>query len=84
MGKTVPSYRWALESEIDRWKGFKRALASQEDRDCFEEMMDFCRNNTMASSAACNPKIFEPMVISIMMVQQQKILELEQGLQEVL
>ena len=74
----------ALESEIDGWKRFKRALASKEYRDCFEQLMDFCRNNTMASGAACNPKIFEPMMMSIMVAQQQKIWELEHGLQEML
>jgi len=26
MGKTVPSYRMALEMEIDRWRGFRKAL----------------------------------------------------------
>ena len=84
LGKTVPSYRMALESEIDSWKSFKKALASKEDRKCFDELMDFCRNNTMASGAACNPKIFEPMVMSIMIAQQRKTLELEHTLQEVL
>ena len=28
MGKTVESYRMALESEINRWSGFARACAS--------------------------------------------------------
>jgi hypothetical protein len=31
MGKTVPSYRMALEFEIERWKGFRKALQSKED-----------------------------------------------------
>jgi hypothetical protein len=26
MGKTVPSFRMALEFEIERWKGFRKAL----------------------------------------------------------
>ena len=65
MGKTVPSFRMALEFEIERWKGFRKALDSEEDREAFEELMDFCRNNAMASGAACNPIIFESMVMSI-------------------
>ncbi len=77
MGKTVPSYRMALEFEIDRWKAFKKALPSAEDREAFEEMMDMCRNNAMASGNACNPIIFEPMVISILMLQQKRLKELE-------
>jgi hypothetical protein len=27
MGKTVPSYRMALEEEIDKWVGFKKEFA---------------------------------------------------------
>ena len=58
MGKTVPAYRMALEFEIERWKGFKKALNSEEDREAFDELMDMCRSNAMASGAACNPIIF--------------------------
>ena len=35
MGKTVPSYRMALEFEIERWKGFRKALQSEEEREAF-------------------------------------------------
>lgn len=42
LGKTVPAYRWALESEINTWKGFRKAL-SNVDNEAFEEMMDLCR-----------------------------------------
>jgi hypothetical protein len=55
MGKTVPSYRMALEMEIERWKGFRKALNSEEEREAFDVLMDMCRNNAMASGAACNP-----------------------------
>ena len=57
MGKTVESYRIALEEEIHRWDGFARALR-KEDREAFEELMDMCRSNAMASGNACNPIIF--------------------------
>ena len=73
MGKTVPAYRLALEFEFERWKGFKKALTSEEDREAFEELMDMCRNNAMASGAACNPIIFESMVMSILLAQQKRI-----------
>jgi hypothetical protein len=84
MGKTVPAYRMALEWEIDRWKGFKKALNSEEDREAFETLMDMCRNNAAASSNACNPIIFEPMVMSILLVQHKKLQELNYKLDEVL
>jgi hypothetical protein len=79
VGKTVESYRMALESEISRWNGFARALR-KEDREAFEELMDSCRNNAMAVGNATNPIIFEPMVMSILLVQQKRILALEKKL----
>ena len=39
MGKTVPSYRIALEGEINRWSGFVFALRKP-DREVFGELMD--------------------------------------------
>jgi hypothetical protein len=84
MGKTVPTYRMALEWEIDTWKGFKKALNCEEDREAFETMMDMCRNNAAASSNASNPVIFEPMVMSILLAQQKNLRDLEYRLNEVL
>ena len=83
MGKTVPSFRIALEFEIERWRGFRKALQSEEELEAFDVLMDFCRNNAMAGGNACNPVLFEPMVTSILLAQQMKIMELELELQEV-
>ena len=79
VGKTVESYRMALESEINRWNGFARALR-KEDREAFDELMEMCRNNAMAAGNACNPIIFEPMVMSILLCQQKKLRKLEHNL----
>ena len=84
MGKTVPSYRMALEDEIGKWKNFRDALESEEGRQAFDQMMDMCRSNGMASSNATNPIIFEPMVMSILLAQQKKLRELEYKLNDVL
>lgn len=76
MGKTVESYRMALEDEIRRWNGFEKALRT-EDREAFEELMDACRNFASAGSNATQPILFEPMVISILLFQQKKLMRLE-------
>lgn len=60
MGKTVPSYRMALEFEINRWKFFRHALKSDGEKQAFDALMDMCRNNAMASGNACNPIILNP------------------------
>jgi len=75
-GKTVPSYRMALEFEIERWKGFRKALQSEREREAFDWLMEICRNNALASGNACDPILFEPMVISIVLSQSKKLREL--------
>jgi hypothetical protein len=76
MGKTVESYRMALEDEIHRWSGFEKALRT-EDREAFEELMDACRNFASAGSNATQPILFEPMILSILLHLQKKIMQLE-------
>jgi hypothetical protein len=76
VGKTVESYRMALEDEIRRWNGFAKALRT-EDREAFETLMDACRSFASAGSNATQPILFEPMVISILLSQQRKLQTLE-------
>lgn len=84
MGKTVPSYRMAVEWEIDRWTGFRDALPSEEEREAFDVIMDICRDFASAGSCATNPIIFEPMAMSILLGQQKKMQQLECKLNETL
>jgi hypothetical protein len=79
MGKTVESFRMALESEISRWSGFAKVLR-RSDREAFDELMDMCRSFASAGGNATNPILFEPMVMSILLGQQKRILALEKKL----
>lgn len=79
MGKTVESYRIALDKEIQRWSGFVKALRS-EDREAFEQLLDACRSYASAGSNATRPVMFEPMAMSILLFQQKKLLKLEKAL----
>jgi hypothetical protein len=79
MGKTVLSYRMALEDEMRKWNGFAKALRI-EDREAFEALMDACRSYASAGSNATQPIIFEPMVISILLSQQKMIMRLKKAL----
>ena len=69
MGKTVPSYRVALEYEVQRWNRFARALR-QDDREVFDQLMDICRNYASAASCATRPVLFEAMTMTIFLDQQ--------------
>ncbi len=82
MGKTVESYRMALEDEITQWSGFSKVLRI-EDKEAFDALMDACRSFASAGSNATMPILFEPMVMSILLVQQKKISRLEKALDAV-
>jgi len=79
MGKTVESYRLALDAEIQSWNGFVKALRT-DDRDAFEQMTDACRNHASAGSNATRPEVFEPMVMSMLLEQQKRLMRLEKEL----
>jgi hypothetical protein len=79
MGKTVETYRMALDDEISRWKGFANALR-KEDREAFETLMDACRGYASAGSNAVQPVLFEPMVMSMLLLQQVRLQRLEKRL----
>ena len=79
MGKTVESYRMALESEIGRWNGFARALRSEEHQ-AFETLMDACRGYASAAGNATKPILFEPMIMSILLYQQMSLQRLQKEL----
>ena len=81
MGKTVPSYRIALDSEIQRWNGFARALR-KEDRTAFDQIMDACRNYASAASNATRPTVFESMVMTVLLHHQRVLGKLEKTLDD--
>jgi hypothetical protein len=83
MGKTVESFRIALEGEISRWSGFARALRT-EDREAFDGLMDMCRSYASESTNATVSDVFEPMIVSILLAQQQRIWQLEYKLCDIL
>jgi hypothetical protein len=79
VGRTVESYRMALDREAQRWSGFARALR-KDDRIAFDQLMDMCRNYASASSNSTRPILFEPMVMSILLHQQKMLNRLEKML----
>jgi hypothetical protein len=82
MDKTVESFRITLEGEINQWNGFARALRKL-DREAFDELMDMCRSYASESSCATNPIAFEPMVMSILLFQQKRIMQMERELETI-
>jgi hypothetical protein len=76
MGRTVPTFRAALEEEIKRWEGYRRALRKEE-REAFDRMMDACRLHSSASGHAARPEPLEAMFMSILLEHQRRLEALE-------
>ena len=80
MGRTVPSYRHALESEINRWEPFRRALRDK-DSEAFTNMMNACRMHASAAGMETRPILSEAMFMSILLNQQKQISEIRESLE---
>ncbi|MGQ4873159.1 MAG: hypothetical protein ACP6IY_03710 [Promethearchaeia archaeon] len=76
MGRTVPSFRPALEKEIESWKDFKRALRL-EDQKAFDRLMDYARIHADAGSMSARPLLSEVLFLSFAIELQKKIEHLE-------
>jgi hypothetical protein len=81
MGRTVPSFRPALEHEIESWKDFKRALRS-EDQKIFDKLMNYARIHADAGSMSARPMLSEVLFISFAVEQEKKIEMLEEKVKE--
>jgi len=80
MGRTVPSYRQALETEINRWEGFRRALRGK-DIEGFDKMMNACRIYASAGGSATRPILTEAMFMSVLLNQEKEIMEIRESLE---
>ena len=81
IGRTVPSFRPALEHEIESWKDFKRALRP-EDQKVFDKLMNFARIHADAGSMSARPMLSEILFISFAIEQERRITKLEQELKD--
>lgn len=64
MGRTVPSFRMALEQELQKWKEFRRALRT-EDQTILDELLNTVRKHADAGSLVCSSTISEIVFMSI-------------------
>ena len=81
MGRTVPSFRPALEHEIESWKDFKRALRPEEQK-IFDKLMNFARIHADAGSMSARPMLSEILFFSFAVEQEKKIEKLEEKVEE--
>lgn len=65
MGRTVPSFRVALEEELRKWSEFRRGLRTEEQK-ILDELLNDVRKHTDAGSLVCSPTISEIVTMSIL------------------
>lgn len=82
LGRTIPSYRMALENEIQKWKRFTKALPSRSEREAFEELMNHCRRYASAGGMAVRPILSEAMFMSILLTHEKTLRKLEAELEK--
>lgn len=82
MGRTVPTFRNAVEDEIKRWKEFRKSLRKK-DREAFDELLEDCKRHLSACSQANDPEPFRAMAISMILEQQKKLDSLKETISQI-
>ena len=81
MGRTVPTWRNRVESELTALNTFRRALNSS-DRKALDELMNGVRNRRAAGGMLPSIDVWKPMLISMILESYKKIAELESMIKE--
>ena len=81
MGRTVPTWRNRVESELTALNAFRRALNSS-DRKALDELMNGVRNRRAAGGMLPSIDVWKPMLISMILESYKKIAELESIIEE--
>ena len=81
MGRTVPTWRNRVESELTALNAFRRALNSS-DRKALDELMNGVRNRRAAGGMLPSIDVWKPMLISMILESYKKIAELESMIRE--
>jgi hypothetical protein len=74
MGRTVPSFRYALEEEKAEWKVFRKALDKSERKE-FDEMWDIPRLYITACSNSVSLVPLHPIAMSILFHHYKELME---------
>ena len=64
MGRTVMPFSYVLESEHERWKGFRKAL-NKEDREVFDRLFGRAKFHTHAAVYMAHSSPLETILLSI-------------------
>ncbi|MHA1339321.1 MAG: hypothetical protein ACTSRZ_03540 [Promethearchaeota archaeon] len=82
MGRTIPSFRPALENEIKSWEDFRRGLKPDE-KIIFDNLMNYARIHADAGSLAARPIVTEIIFMTILIEQQKLIDKLREDIEKI-
>ncbi len=66
MGRTVPTYRQALEERLKRWDAFARLLTTPEDRAAFDLVRTAARRYAAQATYVGSPDLLEAILLSVL------------------
>jgi hypothetical protein len=66
MGRTVPTYRQALEERMKRWDEFARLLTTPEDRGAFDLVRTAARRYAAQATYVGSPDLLESILLSVL------------------
>ncbi len=81
MGRTVPTWRNRVESELTSLNAFRRAL-NYSDRNALDTMLNGVRNRRAAGGMLPTMDVWKPMLVSMILECYSKIEELERTIQK--
>ena len=76
MGRTVPTYRLALERMAQQWNDFKRALR-KDDREAFESLVNRARMHASAATYAISLDPSESAFLSMLLEHEKDLIRLK-------
>ena len=79
MGRTVPTFTQIIQAEMATWSKFRRGLR-KEDQDTFDDLFRAARRQLASSAYAARPIPFESIIMSMLIMQQRTIKELQRHL----
>lgn len=76
MGRTVPTFTQVIQAEMESWSKFRRGLR-KEDQEALDDLFRSARMQLAGSAYAARPIPFESIVMSMLIMQQRMINELQ-------
>jgi hypothetical protein len=80
MGRTVPTYRLALDAMAQQWNDFRRALR-RGDREAFDELMNKARMHASAATYAISMDPTESAIMSMLLEHEKELARLRKEIE---